>query len=208
MSKRNPNLLRVGDTAKVLIPNRFIRCGYNITPLIAAEQLIEEHTEEIVEFFNTIGLQGDNYRKTGPYKFKSTTSKIDMDRRGMRMFMKALGYFKVGSQHFGGADRKVHSEPVNILEGATVKVTETRQVMTGEYFGPFGGGPDYNGEYDYEPGGLNNQKSNRILKVYVSRRNLADQQMWSEPNDHEHQQWKGLWIEADNCEKITEGETV
>jgi hypothetical protein len=208
MSKRNPNLLRVGDKAKVLIPNRFIRCGYNITPLIAAEQLIDEHSKEIVEFLDIIGINGDRYRKTGQWEFKSTTNNIDIDARGMRTFMKALGYLKVNKDGFGGTTRKVHSEPVSILEGAIIKVIETRHVMTGEYFAPSGSYSSYEGDYDYEPGGLTNQKSNRILKVRVSKRNLADQHMWSEPNEHEHQQWDGLWIEANNCERITEEEMV
>jgi len=202
VSKRKTNLLRVGDKARVIIPNRFIRCGYELTPMIVAEKLATENSEDIVEFLNKLGIAGENYRKTGPFGFKATTDKINIDARGMRMFMKALGYIKVRADGFGGKDRKIFSVPDPILEDVGIEVLSTRQVMTGEYYAP-------TGSYDwYEPGGLKKQQSNRILNIRICKHNKTYRGQIISDIDDPHQQWKGLWIEANNCEKINEEELV
>jgi len=94
--------------------------------------------------------------------------------------MTALGYLKVGSENFGGKERRIFTEIDNELEDIEFKVIDTRQVVTGTYYSPSGSG-DW-----YECGGLDNQKSNRILEL-------------SHPTNLQSEE---LWVVADNCERI------
>jgi len=200
MGKRKPNLLRVGDIARVNIPNRFIRCGYELTPMIAAEKLVDEHSEDILEFLNKLGINDCIYTESGKSDFEDRTRKIDMSFYDIKTLLFALGYIKVKADGFGGKSRKIFSVPDPMLEDTIVEVISTKQVMTGEYYPPFG-------SYGwYEPGGLTNQQSNRILNIRICKHNKAYQGKIIPLEDNPHQQWKGLWIEANNCEKINERE--
>ena len=196
MAKVKPNLLRKHDLAKVVVPQRFIRCGYKMNVRLAVAELRKTHTKEIREFLLSIGIT-----KFTKLKLLSDTYELSDDRI-MNKFMDGLGYIYNNSNGFGGKTRKIFSEYDEVLDGATVGVVQTAQVMTGTYIGPSGGYDSYNGEYWSESGGLEDRKSNRIVKVNIV--DYGRNYPLSLHAEHPDQQWSGLWIEGSNCEKISE----
>jgi len=63
---------------------------------------------------------------------------------------------------FGGRDRKIYTQQNDDLKGEEFHIKKTRCVITGRYYAPTCSRSHYD-EYDYEPGGLTNRKSHRIL---------------------------------------------
>lgn len=129
------------------------------------------------------------------------TAKIDPNKKGISRLLSALGYLMVNARGFGGGDRTIFTEPFDHLNEATLQVASTRQVMTGKHYGPSGGyttGYD-GGDYWYEPVGLENMKSNKILRVDI------DDSDWliTVPDPYNGDtSWNGIWIPAEYCEKI------
>lgn len=137
--KKDPNIIRPGDRVRVVTPLQFLRCGYPKTP----EDYLCEATKKLASF----GL------KMKPYVF---------DRVADR-----LAWGLCVTNGYGGRDRTIHTQESPDLLGKTFVVREVRTVMTGVYFPPRGWSqPDYwTGESDYEPGGLDKQKSHRIAQL-------------------------------------------
>ena len=139
MGKKNPKLLRIGDTAIVKNPQRVYRCGYNLTPKIAVEKLLEEHNDDIVNFLETIGIGSSlvtemNFRKTPSGKA------IKQDDYTVSKFLNSLGYLYTNKKGFGGNERKLFkSDLTSINEGDTVTITDVTSTYTGVYYGPSGG---------------------------------------------------------------------
>jgi len=195
----NPSI-RKGDRVKVITPHRFIRCGYALTPDMLIDELVNNHSEEILTLVKSLGIETTQFRKTNILPFND---KIDPDRNGMSKLLHALAYLMVASRGFGGKDRMIFSEYFEHLDQAVCKVTATRQVMTGKYYGPSGGyttGYD-GGDYWDQPGGLEDRKSNKILRVDITNNDF----IISHPDPYNNDQsWEGLWIQAEYCEKLME----
>lgn len=197
MERSSDKTVRSGDKARVIIPDRFVRCGYELTPAIAAEKLKSEHAEEIAVFLDSIGISRSAWTDQ---VFGDNPKTVIRDHRAMDRFLSGLGFLYTRAMEFGGSERKIFTQYDFALEDRTVWVMETRQVMTGIYYGPSGGwyhSPDYGMDYDFEPGGLDDRESHKICRVTFADRN--DMPVWTEL---EHQQFEGLWIQASKLEKM------
>jgi uncharacterized Zn finger protein len=54
MGKKSP--FQVGVKVRIVTPERFVRCGYNLTPKIAARILKEQHEQDIIDFLEKLGI--------------------------------------------------------------------------------------------------------------------------------------------------------
>lgn len=184
MGKKSP--FQKGVTVRVIIPERFVRCGYNLTPKIAAEQLKAKHEQDIIEFLDKLGIGG-----------LTEFNRRDLEHRKLRdhrltdRLMGDLGYFYAGAMGMGGTERKIHTIPAPEYAGLEATIYDSRSVMTGEYYGPSGGYSSYDGEYDYEPGGLAGQQHHRIHELVAYKTMTA-----------KNQQFEGLWFEQRCLEVI------
>jgi len=185
------NRIRKGDRVKVIEPYIFNRCGYNLTPQIAMDNLIKNNSPEIEEFLKSLGIKVQH--KYGSKFTLKSPDQIDMNQAGMRQLMMSLGYLKVASDAFGGSERKIFTKYTEKFKNFEGVVHITKQVMTGEYYPPCFSSYEYDG---CEPGGLKNRKSNKILQV-----SPPDVLIPLEMYDiHNH----SIWIEEQYCEKIEE----
>lgn len=207
MGSKVRSSVRSGDRAKVLVPERFVRCGYELTPSIAAEKLRKTHAQEIAVFLESLGINSKSWTESAP------GGKIHLrDHRAMDRFLNGLGFLYTRANGFGGSERKIFTKHESDLEDAIVWVLETRQVMTGVYYPPSGGwsfNPDYGDDYDYEPGGLDDRVSNKICRIRIEGKYQFDKLLRTARlyTDVENQQFKGLWIEASKLEKQEENES-
>lgn len=191
--------IRPGVKARVMVPERFIRCGYDLNPQIAGEMLLKDHEEAIITFLDAIGI---TWLTESVFDADGKLRRVlRAENRNVGKLLADLGYFYAGAKGFGGKERKIFSVPEPALEDKIVLVEETRQVMIGTYYAP-SGGRDYDGDYWYEPGGLDGQESIKIARV----RFHPDENTWSNiqmtVDKLPHQQWAGLWIDARDLEKI------
>jgi hypothetical protein len=80
-----------------------------------------------------------------------------------RKIIDVLAYEMIKFKGFGGTERTIHTEYKPELRGKLFKVMGTKMHMTGRYVPPYSNYDSWTGEYDYEPGYLEGQKSHRIL---------------------------------------------
>lgn len=136
---------RPGDLAVVVEPRPVLRVGY---PKSYADYVREVETKR-ADVRALLGLP------------TNVRAKRHEDR-----VLKALAFARAGVDGFGGKERTVHlGEPVEKLRDKLVKIVSVRSVQTGNYYPPSGGGPNYFGEYDYEPGGLSERVTRRLARV-------------------------------------------
>ncbi len=184
MSKKK-DIIRVGDKVKILRPAFIYRWGYDNNLQDVSEEVLEKYKPQMRKFLQEISdAEG----------FSTTIRPLyDLPMNFFNRMASSVAYFIVGKRMRNGAVRKLFyitdedKGPMGWLnhdypEGSIHGVAEVKTVKTGRYFGPSGGydsGYDYN---DWEPGGLSNEKTHKLLRVGYTNN----------------------WIEAINVEKVHE----
>lgn len=157
-SRLDPAIIRRSDFVEILVPRRFVRVGYPLTKEICANQLETQHGDEIEEFLKKLGIRG-------AWRGNTSLTKRPNHRSWDRL-LDQLGYMKCASDHFGGRERQIFTEPVDeAYQNTVAQVHAIYYVNTGTHFGSSGGYDSYSGEYYYESGGLHNMARHKILKV-------------------------------------------
>lgn len=181
MSKKD-SIIRVRDRVQIINPKIVERVGYDNNLKSVANQIVEKHADRIAKFIKGIELDHPPDKSIDLFA-------DNVDKRAIAMVAAGIAYEIVGNRIRSGARRQIfyskEEPPVNFLPGSVVEVTQVKIVKTGTYYAPSsGGGYDpWSGEYDYdyEPGGLNNEKTHKLIEM----------------DDHS-------WIEACNVEKVYE----
>lgn len=167
------NVIRIGDTVRVLRPKWVKRVGY---PLVWTD-LLEE-------------VRSDPRSAEALKVLEISTAELTNEK--ISHFVRAVALARVEQRGFGGNERSLHymkmgGEDDSILDvigldcvpchghvGTEFEVLGKRIVKTGKRFAPWSGrsGPDY--EYDYEPGGLENCKTHILLRTYAGEIEACD----------------------------------
>lgn len=155
MGKRNPDLLRVGDRIEVVRPSVVSRVGYS-----------KCHADFLPEV---------------EQKYKAAVEALFKTERMRRRAYSALAYEALGSAHFGGLEREVHTVEKEGIVGHIATIKHARTVVTGKYYPPHHS-RSYYGEYDSEPGGLSDCKYVRLVTI------------WS--------QWGDIELPASSCKRV------
>jgi hypothetical protein len=161
---KNKNIIRTGDIVRIINPEFFIRCGYNLCLKDLIDKFEKERMDEIENFIDVFlgDEKGKNeliklgIRKTNPKEFSRTGKEI----------AKALAYAYMIKHSFGGKERKIFTERKEEYINTDFMVCDIRYHKTGIYFPPSGGYDSYFNEYDYESGGLKNEKTHKILELF------------------------------------------
>lgn len=154
------HVYRVGDRIKIINPRIVKRVGY---PLLWTD-LVDEFVQH-PELLNAMRLLGI----INPDSLAHTRVSKDF----------AIGCAKaaVRARGFGGPDRTLHyddSPTFKINPGDITVVLDKRCVQTGKYYPPHYGYDSYYGEYDYEPGGLDERKTLILLTTPYGEIDSAD----------------------------------
>jgi hypothetical protein len=147
-------VIRVGDTVKIITPERFIRCGYPFDQVKATDDLMTYYRDEIDALIEKVDPNPKyrNYIPEGDYRaLCGRIARIVAQRQG-----------------FGGKERTLHTERDETLTGLRCEVRARKVHKTGTYF-PATGGRSYSVDYGYddyfEPGGLSDEKTHVILTL-------------------------------------------
>lgn len=154
---------REGDTVRI-VNSRFIeRVGY---PLVFTELRAEfDNHPRLEEALKMLGVMGENNACRGYAK---------------RDAVEGLAKAAVRFRGWGGKERRIHYKGTRAhaaddfdldfsgtgtqvdCTGYLARVLAKKVRMTGDYYPPWSG-QTYEGEHDYEPGGLSNAKAHVIL---------------------------------------------
>ncbi len=139
------------DRVRIINPVVVKRVGYPFDIHAEAERVGKDNYADINALFDKILPEyAPNSLDREHYSYHNLAMKIA---------------FIVGRYRgLGGKDRQLWTETQPDLVNHRWAVVSKRTVRTGCYYAP-GGGYTYDGDYDYEPGGLQNAKSHVLLTL-------------------------------------------
>lgn len=158
-----PEVIRKGDVVRVVIPTFVRRVGY---PKEVRDYLTQEVMERAVDFcdgFRRRGWGGASVDR--PTMLSGEYNPSHLSKQARRVAMEAA-YLLARADRFGGRERRLHLVEVPRHRDATFAVLSTRVAKTGLYFPP-SGGVSWEGESDWDSGGLMDEKTHVLLVLDV-----------------------------------------
>ncbi|HET8688952.1 MAG TPA: hypothetical protein VFM18_20270 [Methanosarcina sp.] len=153
---KSDKVIHIGDTIKILDASKFIhRVGYPLIWTDFYDDMFED--ERIKKIADELGCQG----------------------KAFSALCKAAAMGKVNQEKFGGNERKIIYEKdapdpydcfslsweIQQYENQTFEVTDKKTAKTGIRFPAHSWTDSYSGEYNYESGGLGDEKTHILLQI-------------------------------------------
>lgn len=156
-----------GDRIKVINPIFVVRVGYPKTISDYAEKINPENIQRFIksEIEETSYVKAPINPLLEDKKPESFTYTRDYPAVVWRI-QKEMGYWMAKKDGFGGRERTLHTVVLPEYKDKIYTILNKRVVKTGTYYGPCGGYDSYSGEYDYDPGGLENMKTHILLSIH------------------------------------------
>ena len=159
---------RVGEQVRLVNVKRFVRCGYPLTRDMVAEKFKEEIAGllfKCVSIIRGIPPAGIKFVDPAGLGDKLADSKLE----------DAICFYILNREGFGGRERQVFEEDISVDSfeylyvhpGSDGVVKAKKIVYTGTHYGPSGGYSSYDGEYDYEPGGLDKARAHCVYTLDI-----------------------------------------
>ena len=203
--KLNLSVFRPGDLFVVKTPVITTRWGYPLSHQDATKHVEGTLSAEIAALFSKLGAQLDAERTAEDMKsvglIRFAVAKAEISHWDVKRVVSGLASHWLKLQGFGGNTRSLHTREEPALKDVECQVVGRKVVKTGTRYAPWSSGPDYNGEYDYEPGGLENEQTHVLLQFYPT---CGLDQIASTQLDNEELY---LWIEAKNVAKTYDSAT-
>lgn len=154
---KTDKVIRIGDAIKILDASKFIhRVGYPLIWTDFYDELMDD--EKLKEIGDSIGCTHGSARSA---------------------FIKAAAMGKVQKEKFGGNERKIIYDEdapdpfdcfslswvISQYENQTFEVTDKKIAKTGIRVAPCSWTDSYSGEYNYESGGLGDEKTHILLQI-------------------------------------------
>lgn len=168
MAKKD--IIRVGDTVKIVNPRFIKRWGYDNNLQDTKQKVFDRYGPKMIKFVEEILIEEGIIKKPVPADkdFPWSVGLCSISNKGKYMLAAAIAYEIVGYKMKDGAERKLFYYDKNPTYYHNDIVTDIKIVQTGIYFSPTtGGGYDpWTGDYDCgEPGGLTNVKVHKLLEI-------------------------------------------
>ena len=147
-------VFRKDDLVRIINPVLVERVGYPLTiQKVIDECFSEEEQQKIDEFLRFFKCSNECRIEIKPSRTRVA-------------IIHAIASAKLRQLGWGGKERSLHLYTVESLKDTEVYICKKKVVHTGTYFAPSGGYNSWTGEYDSEPGGLDNRKSHVLLGFY------------------------------------------
>jgi hypothetical protein len=163
---KNKNRIKIGDYVRIDNPEMFVRCGYPLSIEDVGKEIKDNHFIDIEKFIISI-IHGEdkvkNFNLTDVLNKDAYLNKS----KSSQAIINILSYEMLKHRNFGGRERSIHTQTVEENKGKICQVTGAKMCVTGNYVSGSGSRDYWSGEYEYEPPYLENQKSHRILSVYI-----------------------------------------
>src|SRR5574343_291263 len=169
MKKLNPDIIRIGDKVKIINPELFVRCGYELVPGDLYEEIAKKYKEQIDNFLRSV---------FGPPKSKMINSDVFGELRSEfynqdvytveGKIIDALCYYEVKRRKFGGNERKIYTEPDEKCKNKIGIVERIKFVKTGIYSPGYESGGNWACEPEWHPPYLKDETTHKILTVKIN----------------------------------------
>lgn len=199
-SKKPDSIIREGDYVKIVLPYRFLRCGYALTlhdchNRMANDPKYKKMLQDLVNVI--IGYDENALLK----RLKFDESRIIPARIRYKL-EDVVAQMYMLDHNFGGPDRTLHTSFGRSLIGLRGKVVGIKFHKTGTYTPGWGYSDYYGGDYEYQPAFLDNEKTHKLLQLEIveeDENNFKAKDMY----DLEFH-WYGehMWIEDINVKKL------
>jgi len=160
--------VRVGDRVRVVDPHFVLRVGYPRSVRDYYAQVEQEQGAMLDALLKQYGWKGVEklYGASPLSKLAGFPEPEEHPRlvAARKMILHQLAYLRAVKDHFGGRQRSLHFVYAPKAAGHESTVASLRTVATGRYFPP-SGGKTYDGDYDWEPGGLSDQQAHRLATL-------------------------------------------
>lgn len=203
--KLNPSVFRPGDLFRVKTPVITTRWGYPMSHQDASKHVAATLEVEIKALFSKLGAQIDaeqtaeDMKNVGLIRFAA--AKAEISHWDVKRVVSGLASHWLKLQGFGGNTRSLHTREEPSLKDVECRVVGRKTVKTGTRYAATSSGPDYDGEYDYAPGGLENEQTHVLLEFRPVC--ALDELMVTSTEDV----LPRLWIEAKNVTKTYDSAT-
>ncbi len=175
------NVIRKNDLVRIVNPIIVERCGYPLTKQIIKDTIFtDEQKRSIYTLMLSFGINSSNILDD----IQDDTHEKILDIMAWKVLKK---------KGFGGPQRQLFTIKKESLRGKSAVVVGRKVVKTGKYFSPSRYFSNYDGEYDYEPGGLSDEKTHVLLQLSINP--FQDDVCPNVNSDG------GLWIEKINLER-------
>lgn len=200
MSIKKKDVIRVGDTVKIINPEVVDRVGYPLTKAMLMEQQTPEQLKAIRDMFRAFGV------------VIYPENELDLSRLGMskdydRIYERVrylMAEVSIKKEGWGGKEKKLYTYTLEPIRNKLATVVARRTTKTGIYHAGYSS-CDYWGEYDYEPAYLSDEKTHVIYKLNV--RGYGE--WWSKKRNENmfdirtQEDYKDIEIEKCNILKMT-----
>lgn len=153
MGSKRAMTIKEGDVVQVIRPIFITRVGY---PKAVGDYMTQEVILAADEFVRKFDPETPQARSRF-FGIKEVTLQ-DLSRSAATI-AREVAYVMAKADGFGGSERKLHTVEVPEAMGQEFYVDGVRTAKTGIYFAPYGT------EDGWEPGGLDELKTHRLLRV-------------------------------------------
>lgn len=161
------DVIRIGDTVRIVNPEFFLRCGYPLSLKDGMDMIIND--EETMTALGqgidkALGRKCNVSLKEELFGLSATIrpTRISYD---IQKIIRLLAYYRIKNEGFGGNERKIFTKRVESAKDHEFKVIGKKTVTTGVYVPSSGGYNSWSGEYDYDPAYLDSMKAHVILEL-------------------------------------------
>lgn len=165
---------RIGEFVKIVTPKEFVRCGYPLSIKDVMNQQFEEIEKDCQRMFAALENKPISVEslkmETGAKSFFSipviqVAEVSNMSATVHGMLCAAIAAYRLEQQNYGGNVRVIVEQDGPFEVGQLWVVTGKRLVKTGKRYPSSNYYSFYSGEYDYEPGGLENEQTHCVYSV-------------------------------------------
>ncbi len=143
------NVIRVGDTVRIINPTFFLRCGYPMSFEEAFNKVYNSMFEDVRNLVNKIPCL-ENFKNDQAIDW----AEIKIEKELAKLYLKL--------NHYGGRERKIYSEIIDQLKGRETVVCRKFVKYTGTYYPGYQASAWDDGD-ESEPAYLGNSKAHVIL---------------------------------------------
>ncbi len=192
--KTQKDVIRIGDTVRIVKPERFIRCGYDNNLQSNINKLLEKK-EDCEQLYSILSkLSGAPYGINDTFSELLDSSFFKEDTRLRDRVIREIAYQRMVNQKRHGSARRIFTEEEPSIAGLVSTVEQIKFVKTGTYYAA----SSYSGAdgYEYDPAYLEDEKTHKIIRLAHDLSGERDFSIFRALIQD------SSWIEADNVEKV------
>jgi hypothetical protein len=169
--KQRKKYAAIGEFVKIVTPKEFVRCGYPLTIKLVMEQQAEEIEKDCARMFAALEKKPEPVEEPeaqdepGFFSLRLSEVSATMSPTVHGMLCSAIAAYRLEQQNYGGSIRAIVEQDGPFEAGELWVVTNKSLVKTGKRFPSWGGQDLRTGEWDYEPGGLENEQTHCVYSV-------------------------------------------